>query len=110
MMCAKAPRSSASRSKNISPSASAPCANTPMPSAFEAHCREFLARCERWRLYRKDTFGARLNSAVRIQHERGAKQHAGNDKRNHARSEPLGRKRSAEKRTFWFAEQRFRGD
>jgi hypothetical protein len=45
-------------------------------------------------------FDARLNSAVRIQHERGAKQHAGHDERNHAGSEPLGRKRSAEKRTF----------
>src|SRR6267142_2907119 len=108
MMSAKAPKNSASRSKNISPSASAPCANTPTPWVSEAHCKDFSARFARLHLDGRDNFGARLNSAVRIQHERGAKQHAGHDERNHAGSEPLGRKRRAEKRIFCFAGSRLR--
>src|SRR5882762_7007833 len=97
-MFAKAPRNSASHSKNTSPSASAPCANKPTPSAFEAHCRDFW-RDVRVGAWMENVTLARLNSAVRIQHERGAKQHAGHDKRNHPGSEPFGRERSAEKRT-----------
>src|SRR5437867_825206 len=99
-MSAKAPRNSASRSRSTSRFASAPYANKPTPSAFEARCKDFPARFARCGLDGRENFGARLNTAVRIQHESGAEQHAGHDERNHTGRKPLGRKRRAEKRTF----------
>src|SRR6267378_3052165 len=81
-MCAKVPRNLACRWKSTSPSASALCGSTPTRWGCAA----------RSEIYEN----GQSESAMGVQHQRGAEQHAGDHQSDHRGCEPPGSERRAE--------------